>query len=88
MNKKEQLKKKNIELLETMYNEKMLPVFFTSLISSDTLVGPDVCDECEKVASNMLSVLPDANIPEDVKVWWKKKFEDALEIIKKEREEF
>ena len=76
------------ELLEKLHESGSMFLLLVSLISSDTLADLEACEESKKTTEEILSVLPEANIPEEDK----KKYEDylkrGLEIIERDGKEF
>jgi len=76
------------ELLEKLHESGSMFLLLVSLISSDTLTDLEACEESKKTTEEILSVLPEVNIPEEDK----KKYEDylkrGLEIIERDGKEF
>lgn len=63
----------------------MLPLYFASLISADTLVSVESCDINEKELLETLEELPKTNLPKEEIEKWIDMGNKGLEIIRRDK---
>lgn len=75
----------NKEKIEKVNSIQMLPLYFASLISADTLVSVESCDISEKELLETLEELPKTNLPKEEIEKWADMGNKGLEIIRRDR---
>ena len=77
---------KNIDLLNTVFQDGLLPMLYGNLISSDTMTSVESCKKAEELLRAFAEAIPYTNI--DDKDKWEKRFLDGVVIAQRDREEF
>ena len=77
---------KNIDLLNKVAKEGMLPMLYANLISSDTMTSITACDKAEELLKAFAEAIPYTDI--ENKDEWERRFLDGVMIARRDREEF
>lgn len=79
-------KEKYIELLNGAFKVDMLPLYFVSLISSDTLLSADDCRKSIEQLTGIIEAIPETDI--DDKGKWLDMAKKGLRIAKRDLKNF
>lgn len=77
---------KNIDLLNKVANEGLLPMLYANLISSDAMTSVAACDKAEELLKSFSEAIPYTRIKDKDK--WERRFLDGVVIARRDREEF
>lgn len=77
---------KNIDLLNRVAKEGMLPMLCANLISSDSMTSAEACAKAEGLLKGFAEAIPYTDI--EKKDEWERKFLDGVMIARRDREEF
>lgn len=72
--------------VEHLQEAELLPIYVASLISADTLVTTEDCDDSEEKLLELQDGFTKSNRV-FLKEKWLKRIEDALEIVRRDRED-
>ena len=72
--------------VEELQEAELLPIYVASLISADTLVTTEDCDDSEEKLLELQDGFTKSNRV-FYKEKWLKRIEDALEIVRRDRED-
>lgn len=76
------------KLLEGLHENGSMFLLLVSLISSDTLINLEACEKSKKKTGEILSILPETNIPEEDKRKYENYLKRGLKIIERDEKEF
>ena len=76
------------EKLEVIYQSGMWYLFLVSLISSDTLVDIESCEQSLFTINSTLTALPEANIPEEEKTKAVEMLQKGIKIVERDMKMF
>lgn len=75
------------DIIESFHSNGMMWMILGSLISADTLLTSEDYENSIEILSEFVDIIPNTNIPEDVKEKYLEKSIQGLDLVKKEFEE-
>jgi len=75
------------DIIESFHSNGMMWMILGSLISADTLLTNEDYENSIEILSEFVDIIPNTNIPEDVKEKYQEKSIHCLDLVKKEFEE-
>ena len=75
------------DIIESFHSNGMMWMILGSLISADTLLTNEDYENSIEILSEFVDIIPNTNIPEDVKEKYLEKSIQGLDLVKKEFEE-
>ena len=75
------------DIIESFHSNGMMWMILGSLISADTLLTNEDYENSIEILSEFVNIIPNTNIPEDVKEKYLEKSIQGLNLVKKEFKE-
>lgn len=69
--------------INQLFNTGQLDFFYVNLISADSLVSIEACENNERLLNGFKDVLKDTELPDKEK--WLERINDGLKIVKREK---